>query len=131
MTPRILLVDDEPDILEALRVRMLSAGFDCQTARNWREGLELVARWRPNLVIADLLMPEVNGYDLVKQLKSNPETTAIPVIVVTAVPEYYRAQRAQDLAGARVLSKPFDSRTLLSNVREMLGMTAQGGTGHG
>ena len=130
MASRILLVDDEPDILEALRVRILSAGFDCQTARNGREGLELVARWHPDLVIADLLMPEVNGYELVKQLKANPATAAIPIIVVTAVPEYSRQQRAQDLAGARVLSKPFDSRTLLTNIRDLL-RSGEGGPPHG
>lgn len=131
MAGRVLLVEDEPELLRALVIRMSAAGFSCQTAGNGREGLHVLARWRPDLVIADLAMPVMDGYEMIRQMKADPQTAAIPIIVLTAVPEQTRASRAEELQGLRVMSKPFDSNTLLAAVRDQLAPGAPGGSHDG
>ena len=116
----ILLVEDEEDLRLGLSVRLSAAGFQCETARDGKEGLEKVALRRPDLIIADLLMPVMDGYQMIQSLKANPHTSAIPILVITALPERSRSPRAAELAGIRILQKPFDGRELLVIVRSLL-----------
>ena len=120
MKPHILLVEDERDLRLGLSIRLTASGFDCDTACNGKEGLEKVARQHPDLVIADLLMPVMDGFEMVHRLKSDPATTAIPILVITALPERSRAPRAAQLQGVRILQKPFEARELLMVVRTLL-----------
>ena len=87
MAGRILLVEDEADLRLALSVRLRAAGFQCDTASHGKEGLERVAASAPDLIIMDLLMPVMNGYEMVHHLKADPKTASIPVVVVTALHE--------------------------------------------
>ncbi len=120
MPHRLLLVDDEPELLHALSVRLTAAGFVCETASNGREAFERMAKQLPDLIIVDLLMPEVSGYEVCRRLKADERTADIPVIVLTAVPERTVASTAEWLDASSVLHKPFDSAILLSTVRSLL-----------
>ena len=117
---RVLLVDDEPDLLRALSLRLTAAGFLCRTASNGREGLEQIQDWLPALVITDLVMPEMDGYEMCRKLKSDERTASIPVVVLTAVAERSLAQRAEELGAARLIRKPFDSQELLGTIRQLV-----------
>ena len=68
MPPRLLVVEDEPELLRALRVRFTAAGFTCETAANGKEGLAKLEGWRPDLIVADLVMPEMDGYEMVHRV---------------------------------------------------------------
>ena len=134
MASRILVVDDEPELLRALVVRLTHAGFTCESAQDGKEGLEKSQRFHPDLVIADLVMPEMDGYEMCHHLKAEAGTASIPIIVLTAVPQHALDQRAKTLGAARIMHKPFDSVELLSAVREVLTGASQhvkGGSCHG
>jgi len=127
---RILLVDDEPELLRALTIRLTAAGFTCDTATNGKEAFEKLSVRRPDLIILDLLMPEMSGYEMCRRLKEDEQTSAIPVVVLTAVPGRKVRQTAQWLGVSSVLHKPFDSAELVSTVRGLL-KTPGGGVDHG
>jgi CheY-like chemotaxis protein len=130
MTARLLIVEDEPQLLQALAIRLSAEGFNCETAASGREALAKLADWVPDLIIADLLMPEMDGYTLVQQLKSDPRTAAVPIIVLTAIPDHVLARRAEELKGTCVMRKPFETAELLNTLRHMLATTT-GGSAHG
>jgi CheY-like chemotaxis protein len=131
MASRILLVDDEPELLRALCVRLTAAGFVCESAADGKEALAKTQRWHPDLIIADLVMPHMDGYEMCRQLKSDEQTAAIPVVVLTAVPEHALGQRAKELGAVRIMHKPFDSVELVSTVRDVIGHIKPGGPRHG
>jgi DNA-binding response OmpR family regulator len=120
MAQHILLVEDEADLRLGLSVRLSASGFSCETACNGREGLEHVAKRRPDLIIVDLLMPVMDGFEMVRRLKATPQMSSIPLLVITALPERSRAPRAEELRGIRILQKPFEARELLVAVRALL-----------
>ena len=128
MTPSILLVEDEADLRLAVSVRLQSAGFRCETACHGKDGLEKVARHRPDLIIVDLLMPVMDGYELIRILRADPNTTDIPIVVLTALPDRALAPRRAELRDVPVLQKPFDAKELLDTIRSLL---TTGGLRHG
>jgi len=131
-SPSILLIDDEPELLYALSVRLIAAGFSCDTAGNGKIGLERIEQHRPDIVVADLLMPVMDGFELVRRLKADVSTASIPVIVLTAVPARALEPRAQELRGvAQVMYKPFDSSELVTSVRQVLAQPSVGGSRDG
>lgn len=129
MAEHILLVEDEPDLQLALLVRLRAAGFQCESAGNGKEALERLAQHRPDLIVTDLLMSVMDGYDLVRHLKTNHATASIPIIVMTALPEQSRAARADELQGAYVLERPFEARELVAMIRALLALPTEGGPG--
>ena len=130
MSNRILIVEDEPELLRALRVRLSAAGFACETASDGKEGLVKSQQWQPDLIIADLIMPQMDGYDMVRYLKADEHTASIPIVVLTAIPAYSLEPRLKELHAARIMHKAFDSADLLIAVREILATTTPGGPSH-
>ena len=128
--PRILVVDDEPELLKALCVRLTAEGFTCETASNGREALERIEAQLPDLMILDLIMPEVTGYEVCRQLQDDPRTAALPILVLTAVPQRAILQTAE-LGAATILHKPFDTAILLATVRHLLKLPSPGGVSNG
>jgi DNA-binding response OmpR family regulator len=131
MRPRILVVDDEPELLKALCIRLTAEGFACERATNGQEALTWLKTNVPDLIILDLLMPDMNGYEVRRRLQDDPRTAQIPVIVLTAVPERTVKQTTQGLGASSVLHKPFDTATLLSTVRHFLKLPSLGGSRNG
>ena len=82
---KILLVDDDPDFVEAVKVIVESGGYDVRVAYDGKEGLEAVAKEKPDLIVLDVMMPVMNGHEACAQLKNNEDTAKIPVILLTAV----------------------------------------------
>ncbi len=131
MPSTILILEDEPDLLRAMVVRLTAAGFLCTTARNGKEGLVKLEESQPDVVITDLLMPEMDGYDMVHYLRSHEQTATIPVIVLTAVPKSALDQRTAELGASCIMHKPFDSEQLLAAVNNVLRIRQSGGSTHG
>ena len=120
MAQHILLVEDEADLRLGLSVRLSASGFSCETACNGKEGLDQAVHRRPDLIIADLLMPVMDGFEMMRRLKVNPQTSSIPLLIITALPERSRAPRADELRGVAILQKPFEAQALLVAVRALL-----------
>lgn len=119
MNPKILIVEDEPELRTALRVRLAASGFECQTADNGKEALSVISHWRPDLVVADLLMPEMDGYALCQHIRADQTLAGLRILVLSAVPRH-AVGRQQLLQADRVMHKPFDTTELLATIRELL-----------
>ncbi len=88
MTQRVLVVDDDRDFAEILQTKLERAGFEVDTASNGEEGLEKIKNNAPNLVILDVMMPKKNGFEVCREVKSDPELAEIPIIMLTAVADH-------------------------------------------
>ena len=84
--PTVLVVDDDPKTVKLLGAHLDAAGYRVLSALGWQEGIDIARRQHPNLIVLDLLMPEVSGFEVVEALKRNPATAAIPIVIVTSKP---------------------------------------------
>jgi DNA-binding response OmpR family regulator len=117
----ILVVEDVPHILELLEVTLRFKGYPVITARNGQEALEAIAKERPALVITDILMPKLDGFALVHNLRTNLQTNRIPIIFLSAT--YVTPEDktfALSLGAVRFLEKPVDTEEFLLTVAEVL-----------
>jgi CheY-like chemotaxis protein len=114
--PIILVVDDEPDIREVIAEALVLSGYRVRTARNGKIALGQARLNRPNLIVLDLMMPVMNGWEFLEAQQEDPDLAGIPVVVVTA------ALDAQVEGAAMILRKPFDLNMLLSTVARLAGV---------
>jgi len=117
----LLVVEDDPDILNLLDTTLTFRDYRVITARNGREALDAVQRERPTLVIADIMMPSLDGFGLVHRLRINPETRNIPVVFITATyvsPE--DREFALNVGATRFIQKPVDLEKFLATIEDLL-----------
>jgi CheY-like chemotaxis protein len=112
-TPRILVVDDESNIRDLLTQEFTEAGYQVSVASNGREAVALVRRDRPDLVVLDVMMPEMNGFDVAAVLKNDPLTSDIPIVILSIVQDRERGVR---IGVDRYLTKPIDTDLLFREV---------------
>ena len=125
MTGHILVIDDEPDILELVRFGLTQEGFSVETASTAAEGLEQVARRQPDLVVLDLMLPDMSGTEVCRRLRSNPETAALPVVMLTARSEEVDRVVGFELGADDYVTKPFSPRELALRVKAVLRRSGQ------
>ena len=118
---RILCVEDSDDNLYMLHRRLSRAGFDVKVARNGTEGVEWAKSMRPDLIVMDLNLPGLNGWEATRRLKGQPETKHIPIIVLTV--ETSRKSREHAIAAGcdEFLEKPIDFEGLVERIRSFVG----------
>ncbi len=116
----ILIVDDNQQNLELLQVYL--EDLDCKTiaAMDGLEALEMVAKELPDLILLDIMMPKMSGFEVCKRLKNDPKTCDIPVIMVTALTEFGDIERSIDAGTDDFLSKPVNKLELVTRVKTML-----------
>ena len=117
---KILVVEDEAPIRERVVKALTYEGYVTLEGENGRIGLELAKTEHPDLIIADIMMPELDGHDLVTLLRDNPSTRLTPIIMVTALHERADQRRFMELGVEDYISKPFDLEELLSAVQTQL-----------
>ena len=121
---RILCIEDEPEMIDLIRLILNRHGFDVQGAGGGVEGLSKAQKELPDLILLDLMMPDMDGWEVYQQLQANENTKEIPVIVVTA-----KAQEVDKVLGLHVakvddyISKPFSPQALLESVQGVLAKT--------
>lgn len=118
---KILAVDDEPDILGVVHIGLAAENFEVVTARNGRQALDYVAQAPPDLIIMDVLMPEMGGLAALRALKENPATENIPVIMLTARDSEADVLRGWLRGADLYMTKPFDVWQLIANVHTIFG----------
>ena len=122
LAKNILCIEDEPEMIDLIRLILGRRGFKVSGAAGGRAGLQAVREELPDLVLLDLMMPDMDGWEVYQQMKSDELTRHIPVIVVTA-----RAQSIDKVLGIHIakvddyISKPFSPQELLSSVEKVLG----------
>jgi two-component system alkaline phosphatase synthesis response regulator PhoP len=117
---RILLVDDEPDIVETAAFMLQARNYSVITASGGLEGIEKARSERPDLILLDIMMPEVDGYDVCMRLKADEDTKHIPVIMLTAKGESEAVLKSHSLGADDYVVKPFNLTTLLGKLRKFL-----------
>jgi len=117
---RILVVEDEADIRELLEIVLMSRGYDVATAENGRVGLEAVARFQPDLVLADLSMPELDGLGFLEGKSRLPAVASVPVIVLSARDKNADVLQAMEMGACNYITKPFDTAVVLASIERLL-----------
>ncbi|HXY06191.1 MAG TPA: response regulator [Burkholderiaceae bacterium] len=120
MTTRVLVVDDEPNIVTSLEFLLEDAGFDVRTAANGQEALEKTAQFAPDLILLDVMMPVLNGYEVCQRLKSDPKTRAVRVLMLSAKGRDVEVAKGLELGADAYMTKPFATRDLLAKVQDLL-----------
>jgi two-component system response regulator VicR len=119
----VVCIEDEPEMIDLVKLILGRKGFDLVGAVGGREGLETVRRLKPDLVLLDLMMPDMDGWEVYQQMKADEKLKDIPVVVVTA-----KAQSIDKVLGLHIakvddyVTKPFGPQELLQSVRKVLGL---------
>ena len=117
---KILFAEDEPLILKFVSFRLESLGYGVIKARDGAEALKLIEEEIPDLILLDIVMPIMSGYDVCKQVKMNEKLKHIPVILFTASEPEIVAARAKEVGASDYIMKPFDPDDLLSKIKNLL-----------
>jgi CheY-like chemotaxis protein len=117
---RILIVDDERQNRQLLEVLLEAEGYLLDTAASAEEALAAVARQRPDLILLDVMMPGMDGYQVVARLKANPDTVSIPVVMLTALDDRNSRSHGLMAGAAAFLTKPIDRHALREAVMSLL-----------
>ncbi len=120
MPARVLIVDDEANIVISLEFLMEQAGYTVAVARNGDEALEQIERFRPDLVLLDVMLPGVNGFDILQRVRQQPEHKEMAVIMLTAKGREVEITKGLALGADAYITKPFSTRDLLAEVRRQL-----------
>jgi len=120
---KVVCIEDEPEMIDLVKLILGRKGFELTGAMGGREGLEAIRRVKPDLVLLDLMMPDMDGWEVYQQMKADTEMQKIPVIVVTA-----KAQSIDKVLGLHIakvddyVTKPFGPQELLQSVEKVLGL---------
>jgi len=117
---KILIVDDERDIVKGLMIRLQGAGYDIVTAFDGAQGVFMAHKEKPDLIILDIRMPAGNGFSVAQRLKRSIHTFTIPVIFLTGSPEKNAEDKAMALGARFYIKKPYDPEELLDAIKRAL-----------
>ncbi|HZK78218.1 MAG TPA: response regulator, partial [Gemmatimonadaceae bacterium] len=117
---KILVVDDHEDNVEVLRARLESRGYEVEGAMNGQEALDTVARWFPDLILLDVMMPDMDGLEVVRRLKADESLPFIPVIMQTALDSTERMVAGLEAGADDYVTKPINFAELEARVRSLL-----------
>jgi len=118
--PRVLIADDDPQGVELLEAYLSDSGYELQTASDGEETLRKVREWQPDLVLLDIMMPRISGFQVCKSLRADPQTRGIAVLMITALDQPSDIDRAVDAGTEEFLTKPINKTDLLLCVRALL-----------
>jgi two-component system alkaline phosphatase synthesis response regulator PhoP len=116
----ILIIDDEQDIRDILNYNLTKVGYRVHEASNGREGIKIAVQKKPNLIILDVMMPEMDGIEVCEELKANPETKNIKICFLTARSEDYSQIAGFDAGADDYVSKPIKPKVLISRIKAIL-----------
>ncbi len=119
-TKKILVVDDDPYILMSLEFLLKKNGFEVMVARNGTEALEIVDKQVPQVVLLDIMMPDVDGYAICKHIKNHKKLKDARVVFMSAKSKESDIQKGYDLGASLYITKPFSTRQLLKQVQELM-----------
>jgi two-component system, OmpR family, alkaline phosphatase synthesis response regulator PhoP len=120
---KILVVDDEIYIVHILDFSLGMEGYEVVTALDGEQALERVASEKPDLIVLDIMMPKLDGYEVCRAVKSNPATRTIPVILLSAKGRNVDQKMGFDVGADDYITKPFSPRKLVERINQLLGQT--------
>jgi len=117
---KILIVEDEEDVMELIRYNLSKEGLNCDAAYNGHDALKMAKAMLPDLVLLDLMLPEIDGLEVCRQLKSSPQTENIPIVMVTAKSDETDIVTGLELGADDYITKPFSPKVLVARVKAVL-----------
>lgn len=117
---KVLIVDDEPDFVELLQLRLESEGYEVITAAEGKEGLEKAREVNPDVILLDVMMPKMDGYQVCRFLKFDEAYHNIPIIMLTARGQERDKAVGRDVGADAYITKPFENEELLVKMKELL-----------
>ena len=120
MSKRVLVVDDHPDNRQILRVLLDNAGYQMIEAEDGEGALAAAEEHRPDLILMDVQLPKLSGLDATRQLRADPKTAAIPIVVITSFALSGDAEKAKAAGASAYLAKPYSPRELLQMIRNLV-----------
>jgi DNA-binding response OmpR family regulator len=117
---RILVVDDDPVILRLIEVNLDLEGFDVVTASRGEDAIVKAAKTKPDLILLDLMMPEMSGWELADRLQKQKESSGIPIVFLSARTQDDDRRRGEELGVAGYVTKPFDPADLVATIRKLM-----------
>jgi PleD family two-component response regulator len=118
--PRILIADDNPQAAELLEAYLSDSDYDLRTASDGEQTVQQMASWQPDLILLDIMMPRISGFEVCKRLRADPNTQDIAVLMITALDQPSDVERAIDAGTDDFLTKPITKIELLLRVRSLL-----------
>ena len=122
---RVLVIDDKADVRLLYRVNLRHAGFEVLEAEDGERGIAAALQLKPDVVVLDLMMPRVDGFDVLRALRTHPDASEMPVLVLTADSRSDHHRRCYELGADDVMTKPFLSDALMRGLARMLDMTQE------
>jgi adenylate cyclase len=123
--PSILIVDDTPDNVRLLSTILTAQGYQVRKALNGQRAIATAQEFPPNLILLDVMMPEMNGYEVCEQLKASPKTSSIPIIFLSALDDVLDKVKAFDVGAVDYITKPFQNKEVLARVANQLTIQSQ------
>jgi len=120
MAQKILFIEDEADHIEMVKMRLEACGFEFISAKDGEEGLKKAASEKPDLVLLDIVIPKIDGFEVCRRLKSQPATRNTPVLVITASGLKDLEEKCLDIGADDIVRKPYNSSDLVSKIRGLL-----------
>ena len=127
MGKKILIVDDEPNILLSLEFIIKNAGFDIKTAKDGEEALDQIREWSPNLVLLDVNMPKLDGFEVCQIVRDNSAYDSLKIIMLTAKGRQVEREKGLALGADDYISKPFSNQEIVEKVTSFLQSCAEPG----
>jgi len=124
MSKKVLIVDDEPSIIVALQFLMEQNGYETLVAFSGEEAMETIARQHPDLILLDIMLPVVDGFEVCQRVRENPEWKDIRIVLVTALGSEANAAKGLALGADAYITKPFANADLVAKVKELLACPA-------
>ncbi len=121
MTKRVLIIDDEPNIVISLEFLLKREGLEVRVARDGEAGLEKIRRLRPDLVVLDVMMPKLDGFGVMEAVRADPEIAATRVLMLSAKSREAEQKKGLALGADAYMAKPFSTHDLVDKVKELLG----------
>jgi len=120
MPKKILVIDDEPELVKVITIRFKASGYEVIPASDGQEGVDKAQEFSPDMILLDIIMPKIDGYEVCKTLKTNPKTKNTPIVIFTASGQRDLEKRCMAVGADAVIKKPFETTELLELVNKFL-----------
>ncbi|SEA47569.1 twitching motility two-component system response regulator PilG [Desulfuromusa kysingii] len=121
MQKKILIVEDEESLLKLESILLTTKGYLVQGATTGLAALEAVAMEPPDLILLDIMLPELDGFEVCKRIKNSPETSHIPVVLLSAKKTPEDIRRGEEVGAEKYITKPFKSAAVMGTIEQLLG----------
>ncbi len=119
MAKRVLLAEDEPNIVESLTFLLERAGFEIMVESNGRQALETVLQDSPDVLVLDVMLPELDGYEILRRLRGDPRSANLPVLMLTAKGQRENRETALEYGADLFITKPFSNAEIIEAVKQL------------